>query len=110
MALEEVAVVVELPYAGTSWLVREILRGAGDLVVLEPEDAREAIAKEHGNYVPFSPAFIYYQERVDGRAVAAAVDQAVGDVLRHRRPGRRGRLRTRSRQPHRPRRWSRSRS
>jgi len=46
--LADGAVVVELPYAGTSWLVREILRGAGDLVVLEPEDAREAIAKELG--------------------------------------------------------------
>ncbi len=44
--LADGAVVVELPYAGTSWLVREILRGAGDLVVLEPEDARAAIAKE----------------------------------------------------------------
>ena len=44
--LADGAVVVELPYAGKSWLVREILRGAGDLVVLEPEDAREAIAKE----------------------------------------------------------------
>ncbi len=44
--LADGAVVVELPYAGTSWLVREILRGAGDLVVLEPEDAREAIATE----------------------------------------------------------------
>ena len=44
--LADGAVVVELPYAGTSWLVREILRGAGDLVVLEPADAREAIAKE----------------------------------------------------------------
>ncbi len=43
--LADGAVVVELPYAGTSWLVREILRGAGDLVVLEPEDAREAISK-----------------------------------------------------------------
>jgi proteasome accessory factor BC len=42
--LADGAVVVELPYAGTSWLVREVLRGAGDLVVLEPEDAREAIA------------------------------------------------------------------
>ncbi|HEX7245545.1 MAG TPA: WYL domain-containing protein [Solirubrobacterales bacterium] len=46
--LADGAVVVELPYAGTSWLVREILRGAGDLVVLEPEDARAAIAKEVG--------------------------------------------------------------
>ncbi len=46
--LADGAVVIELPYAGTSWLVREILRGAGDLVVLEPEDAREAIAKEVG--------------------------------------------------------------
>jgi predicted DNA-binding transcriptional regulator YafY len=44
--LSDGAVIVELPYAGTSWLVREILRGAGDLVVLEPEDAREAILKE----------------------------------------------------------------
>jgi len=44
--LADGAVVVELPYAGTSWLVREILRGAGDLVVLEPEEARRAIAEE----------------------------------------------------------------
>ena len=44
--LADGAVVVELPYAGTAWLVREILRGAGDLVVLEPADARAAIAKE----------------------------------------------------------------
>jgi proteasome accessory factor BC len=46
--LADGAVVIELPYAGTSWLVREILRGAGDLVVLEPEDARAAIASEVG--------------------------------------------------------------
>lgn len=44
--LSDGSVVVELPYAGTSWLVREILRGAGDLVVLEPPEAREAISKE----------------------------------------------------------------
>jgi proteasome accessory factor BC len=44
--LADGAVVVELPYAGTSWLVREILRGAGDLVVLEPDEAREAIVAE----------------------------------------------------------------
>ncbi len=44
--LSDGSVVVELPYAGTSWLVREILRGAGDLVVLEPQEAREAIGRE----------------------------------------------------------------
>jgi proteasome accessory factor BC len=44
--LADGAVVVELPYAGKPWLVREILRGAGDLVVLEPPDARAAIARE----------------------------------------------------------------
>jgi proteasome accessory factor BC len=44
--LADGAVVIEIPYAGTAYLVREILRGAGDLVVLEPEDAREAIARE----------------------------------------------------------------
>jgi predicted DNA-binding transcriptional regulator YafY len=43
--LEDGAVIVELPYAGTSWLVREALKGAGDYVVLEPEDAREAVLK-----------------------------------------------------------------
>ena len=41
--LADGAVIVELPYAGAAWLVREILKGAGDLVVLEPEDAREAV-------------------------------------------------------------------
>jgi predicted DNA-binding transcriptional regulator YafY len=44
--LSDGSVVVELPYAGTSWLVREILRGAGDLVVLDPPEAREAIGRE----------------------------------------------------------------
>jgi proteasome accessory factor C len=43
--LADGAVVVELPYAGTSWLVREILKGAGDLAVIEPEDARDAVLK-----------------------------------------------------------------
>jgi proteasome accessory factor C len=42
--LADGALIVELPYAGAGWLVREILRGAGDLVVLEPQDAREAVA------------------------------------------------------------------
>jgi proteasome accessory factor BC len=37
------AVLVELSFAGVDWLVREILREAGDAAVLEPEDAREAV-------------------------------------------------------------------
>ena len=37
------AVVVELSFAGVEWLVREILREAGDAAVLEPEDARDAV-------------------------------------------------------------------
>jgi proteasome accessory factor C len=41
--LSDGAVVVELPYGSTEWLVREMLKGVGDLVVLEPEDAREAV-------------------------------------------------------------------
>lgn len=43
--LEDGAVVIELPYAGVGWLVREMLRGVGDLVVLEPDDAREAVLR-----------------------------------------------------------------
>jgi predicted DNA-binding transcriptional regulator YafY len=37
------AVVVELSFAGVQWLVREVLKEAGDAAVLEPQDAREAV-------------------------------------------------------------------
>ena len=43
--LADDAVVIEVPYGSTDWLLREILKGAGELVVLEPESAREAIAR-----------------------------------------------------------------
>ncbi len=41
--LADGSVVVELAFAGTDWLVREVLKEAGDAVVLEPADAREAV-------------------------------------------------------------------
>jgi predicted DNA-binding transcriptional regulator YafY len=41
--LPDGAIIVELPYAGTEWLVREVLKEAGDAVVLEPDVAREAV-------------------------------------------------------------------
>ncbi len=47
--LDDGAVVVELPYGSSDWLVREVLKGVGDLVVLEPDDAREAVAKAVGS-------------------------------------------------------------
>ena len=37
------SVVVELSFAGIDWLVREILKEAGDAAVLDPKDAREAV-------------------------------------------------------------------
>ena len=37
------AVIVELGYAGVDWLVRETLKEAGDAVVLDPPEAREAV-------------------------------------------------------------------
>jgi predicted DNA-binding transcriptional regulator YafY len=43
--LEDGAVIVELGFAGVDWLVREVLKEAGDAVVLEPEDARTAVVK-----------------------------------------------------------------
>jgi proteasome accessory factor C len=46
--LSDGAVVVELPYGSADWLVREILKGAGDLVVLETEEARKAVLKAVG--------------------------------------------------------------
>ncbi|HEX4732882.1 MAG TPA: WYL domain-containing protein [Thermoleophilaceae bacterium] len=41
--LKDGALVVELPYAGTHYLAREILKEAGDAAVLEPEEARVAV-------------------------------------------------------------------
>ncbi|MFL5844718.1 MAG: helix-turn-helix transcriptional regulator [Solirubrobacteraceae bacterium] len=41
--LTDGSVVVELAFAGTDWLMREVLKEAGDAAVLEPEDAREAV-------------------------------------------------------------------
>jgi proteasome accessory factor C len=41
--LEDGSVVVEWPYKGTEFLVREVLKEAGDAVVVEPAEAREAV-------------------------------------------------------------------
>jgi len=41
--LADGAMVVEFRFAGTDWLVREVLKEAGDAVVLEPPEAREAV-------------------------------------------------------------------
>jgi proteasome accessory factor C len=41
--LKDGAVIVDLHYAGEDWLTGEILKEAGDAVVLEPEDARRAV-------------------------------------------------------------------
>jgi proteasome accessory factor C len=37
------SITVELSFAGTDWLVREVLKEAGDAAVLEPAGAREAV-------------------------------------------------------------------
>ena len=44
--LTDGALVVELPFAGTRWLVREILKEGGDAAVLEPEDARIEVLEQ----------------------------------------------------------------
>ena len=41
--LQDGALIVELGFAGVDWLVREVLKEAGDAVVLEPEDVRTAV-------------------------------------------------------------------
>jgi proteasome accessory factor C len=47
--LSDGSVVVELTYGSADWLVREILKGLGDLVVLEPPDARKAVLEAVGS-------------------------------------------------------------
>jgi proteasome accessory factor C len=56
------AVIVELGFAGIDWLVREVLKEAGDAVVLDPIDARDAV-----------------------RAAAEAIRSAAGSSGRRRR-------------------------
>ena len=41
--LKDGAVIVEIPFAGGDYIAREILKEAGDAVVLEPDDARTAV-------------------------------------------------------------------
>ncbi|HEV3055526.1 MAG TPA: WYL domain-containing protein, partial [Solirubrobacteraceae bacterium] len=41
--LADGALIVELGFAGVDWLVREVLKEAGDAAVLEPPDARAAV-------------------------------------------------------------------
>ena len=41
--LADGAVVVEWPFKGVGYLVKEVLKEAGDAAVLEPPDAREAV-------------------------------------------------------------------
>jgi proteasome accessory factor BC len=41
--LADGAVIVQRTYASHEWLVREILKEAGDAVVLEPDDGRQAV-------------------------------------------------------------------
>ena len=47
--LSDGAVIFERTYASHEWLAREILKEAGDAVVLEPDEARRAVleAAEH---------------------------------------------------------------
>jgi proteasome accessory factor C len=44
--LADGAVVIEVPYGSSDWLLREVLKGAGEFVVLEPQEARDAVRAE----------------------------------------------------------------
>ena len=50
--LSDGSVVVEYTYKGLGFLVREILKEAGDAAVLEPEDARETVRAAVAKLVP----------------------------------------------------------
>jgi proteasome accessory factor C len=67
--LDDGAVVVERGFAGIHYLVRDVLKEAGDAAVIEPQDARGAV-------------------RDAAEAIRAA---AAGSSRRGRRPKRRGR-------------------
>ena len=45
------SIVVELPFQGIDWLVKEILKEAGDAAVLEPAEARQAVLDAAENLI-----------------------------------------------------------
>jgi predicted DNA-binding transcriptional regulator YafY len=50
------SVVVDFGYAGLDWLVRNVLKEAGDAVVLEPSEAREAVRAAAADIQALVPA------------------------------------------------------
>lgn len=50
--LADGAIVVELPFKGIDYLVREVLKEGGDAVVLEPADARDAVREAAERLAP----------------------------------------------------------
>src|SRR5436190_3820041 len=50
--LADGSVIVELSFAGTDWLAREVLKEAGDAAVLEPEAVRETVRAAVSKLVP----------------------------------------------------------
>jgi proteasome accessory factor C len=69
LELKDGAILVDLPYGGVNWLVTEIFKFAGDAVVLEPADAREAVR---------DAAKALSAEIADGGVKAAAVRPRTG--------------------------------
>jgi proteasome accessory factor C len=69
LELKDGAILVDLPYGGVNWLVTEIFKFAGDAVVLEPADAREAVR---------DAAKALSAEIADGGVKAAAVRPRAG--------------------------------
>lgn len=43
LELKDGAILIDLPYGGVNWLVTEVFKFAGDAVVLEPAEARDAV-------------------------------------------------------------------
>jgi predicted DNA-binding transcriptional regulator YafY len=50
------SITVELSFAGIDWLVREVLKEAGDAAVLEPPDARAAVLAAAGRLRALAPS------------------------------------------------------
>ncbi len=54
--LADGSLIVELGFAGVDWLVREVLKEAGDAAVLEPPDARAAVLEAATELAAAEPA------------------------------------------------------
>ena len=86
--LPDGAVIVERAYKGIAFLVREVLKEAGDAAVLEPAEARDAVLAAAEAPARSQPVNRRHAIRMTDAEALAFLDEQRTVVVRHQRPRR----------------------